>query len=137
MLEVFEQLYRLKPGDPMVQNNYAYALLQSGADAPDPLPMAQAAFDALGPRSQVLHTLGLALVQDGQVEPGREKLYQALEKRPGDPTLMLDFGKALLAQGETDEGRRLVQAAIVYADRLNVPFPRKAEAESLLADDAA
>lgn len=137
LLEAFQNLNRLRPDEPVIQNNLAYALLQSGESKPDPLPLAESAFAALGARSHVLHTLGLALLRSGRVDEGREKLYQAVEQRPGDPTLMLDFGKALIAQGETDEGRRLVKASITYADRLRVVFPRRAEAEAMLVDVAA
>ncbi len=137
LLRAFQNLYRLHPDDPVVKNNFAYALLQSGESRPDPLPLAESAFEALGARSHVLHTLGLALVQAGRIDEAREKLYQALEQRPGDPTLMLDFGKALIAKGELEEGARLVQASITYADRLRVAFPRRAEAESILAKEAA
>jgi len=137
LLQSFQNLYRLLPDNPVVQNNFAYALLQSGESTPNPLPLAESAFKALGARSHVLHTLGLALANAGRVDDAREKLYQALEQRPGDPTLMLDFGKALIAQGETDEGRRLVQSSLTYADRLRVAFPRREEAESILVEEAA
>lgn len=136
MLESFRNLYRLSPDDPLVQNNLAYALLQSGESKPDPLPLAESAFAALGARSHVLHTLGLAFARAGRIDDAREKLYQALEQRPGDPTLMLDFGKALIAQGETEEGRGLVETSLRYADRLRVTFPRRNEAESILAEEA-
>jgi thioredoxin-like negative regulator of GroEL len=136
MLRAFRNLNRLRPDDPLVQNNFAYALLQSGQSNPNPLALAESAFDALGTRSHVLHTLGLAMANVGRIEDAREKLYQALEQRPGDPTLMLDFGKALIAQGENEEGLRLVEMSISYADRLRVTFPRRDEAQSLLAKEA-
>jgi len=136
MLQSFRNLNRLRPDDPRVQNNLAYALLQSGQSDPNPLALAETAFDALGTRSHVLHTWGLALADAGRVDDAREKLYQALEQRPGDPTLMLDFGKALIAQDESEEGLKLVEASISYADRLRVTFPRRDEAESILAKEA-
>ncbi len=136
-IEAFQNLFRLLPDDPLVQNNYAYALLQEGKSSPNPLAIAESAFETLGTRSHVLHTLGLALVQAGRIDEAREKLYQALEQRPGDPTLMLDFGKALIAQDEVEEGRGLVEASITYSDRLRVSFPRRDEAERILGEEAA
>jgi len=57
--------------------------------------------------------------------------------RPGDPTLLLDFGALLIEKGEKEAGQRHIRLAIEYANRLGLDFPRKAEAESLVAAETS
>jgi predicted Zn-dependent protease len=61
-------------------------------------------------------------------------LSLALQQRPGDPTLTLDYGQLLIAQGKEKEGLAQMRAAIRYADQLGISFPRREEAVAALAE---
>jgi predicted Zn-dependent protease len=61
-------------------------------------------------------------------------LSLALQQRPGDPTLTLDYGQLLIAQGKEKEGLAQMRAAIRYADKLGISFPRREEAVAALAE---
>ncbi|MCL4215387.1 MAG: tetratricopeptide repeat protein [Candidatus Hydrogenedentes bacterium] len=132
---IYEKLVQLRPNDPLVNNNLAYAILETGGDAEQAYRYAQAAMDGLGKNlnGQILHTFGLAQLRRGDLEQAERVLSVALEMRPGDPTLMLDFAQVLMKRGQTAEGRRIIEQAITFADQLNLDFPRRSEAEDALA----
>lgn len=134
-LDVYRELTTLLPGDPFIQNNLAYCILQVDGDATEALQLAQSAIDQVNTNPSILHTLGLAQLRTGALDDASRNLRLALEMRPGDPTLLLDAGKALLAQDKEKEGREYVEYAIHYAKQLGVEFPGRPEAERLLAGE--
>jgi len=134
LLQACRQIVAILPDDPYAGNNLAYCLLQTDGDAGEALALAQKASDKLPRNPEVVHTLGLAQIRTGDVEEGRKNLTAALEMRPGDPTLMLDYGELLINQNQADEGRTHIQLALRYANQLGLDFPRKSEAEKALAD---
>ncbi|NUM54714.1 MAG: tetratricopeptide repeat protein [Candidatus Hydrogenedentes bacterium] len=133
LLEASRHVLDLMPDDPYAANNLAYCLLQTGGDASEALSLAQSAFEKLPRNAEVIHTLGIAQVRTGNSVEGRKNLTVALELRPGDPTLMLDYGKLLIDQDQADEGKNNIQLALQYANQLGLDFPRKAEAEQVIA----
>lgn len=134
-LEVYRKLTSLLPSDPFIENNLAYCILQVDGDATEALQLAQSAFDQVSTNPSILHTLGLAQLRTGALDDASRNLRLALEMRPGDPTLLLDAGKALLAQDKEKEGREYVAYALHYAKQLGVEFPGEPEAERLLAGE--
>jgi tetratricopeptide (TPR) repeat protein len=135
LLEASQQVLDLMPDDPYAANNLAYCVLQTGGDANQALGLAQKAHERLPRNPEVLHTLGIAQVRTGNVAEGQKNLTAALEMRPGDPTLMLDYGKLLIDQNKADEGKTSIQLALRYANQLGLDFPRKAEAEQAVAQE--
>jgi Flp pilus assembly protein TadD len=85
----------------------------------------------------VLHTLGLAELRAKKLDDAEKHLGLALQMRPGDPTLLLDFGALLLEKGDTETGQRHVRLAIEYAERLGLTFPRKEEAQRLAGTESS
>jgi len=133
MLSAYRNLANLLPGDPFIANNLAYCILQTNGDATEALQLAQIAYEKGKSSPQVLHTLGLAQLTAGEVDEGSRNLRLALEMRPGDPTFLLDAGKALIAQDMEKEGREYITYALHYANKLGLDFPGQQEAEKLLA----
>ena len=133
LLEASRHVVDLLPSDPYAANNLAYCLLQTGGDANQALALAQKAYERLPRNAEVIHTLGLAQVRTGNAAEGKKNLTVALEMRPGDPTLMLDYGKLLIDQNQVDEGKNNIQLALRYANQLGLDFPRKSEAEQAIA----
>ncbi|MCC6796763.1 MAG: tetratricopeptide repeat protein [Candidatus Hydrogenedentes bacterium] len=133
LLDASRHVVELLPEDPYAANNLAYCILQTGGDANEALQLASKALEKLPRNAEVIHTLGLAQVRTGNTEEGRKNLTVALEMRPGDPTLMLDYGKLLIEQNQAEEGRSNIQLALRYAGQLGLDFPRKDEAEQVIA----
>jgi predicted Zn-dependent protease len=131
-LEACQKLTALMPDNPSFHNNYAYYLLETNGDPALALKEAQAAYEKLKTSPNVLHTLGLAELRNGDTQKAYDNLRSAVEKRPGDPTLLLDFGQVLIKMNQPDEGRRHVAMALQCADMLQLDFPRRAEAEQLV-----
>ncbi len=128
---IYRRLSELLPEDPAVANNLAYNMLQSGEDAKKALGLAQAAQSKLPSNPRVLHTLGLAQLRTGNLEEGRKNLTIALEQQPADPTILLDVGQLLIAEGKADEGKQFIRSSLQYASQLGLKFDRRAEAEAL------
>lgn len=133
-LEAYRELYRLQPENPVVMNNLAYFLLSTDGDVDEALRHAEAAAEELPNNPHVVHTLGLAQLRSDATEEAFRNLAFALELRPGDPTLLLDFGYALVETGREEAGHAHVQMALDHAEQLGLDFPRQPEAEALLAE---
>lgn len=131
-MEAYRRQLALNPEDPMANNNLAYYLTLTGENMDEALERAQKAKDALGPNPNVLHTLGVAQLRTGKLEESQENLAVALELRPGEPTLLLDFGKLLIERGREEEGKRQIEMALRYSDVLGLDFPRRDEALAAL-----
>ena len=126
----YRRMLEIQPDNPAANNNLAYCLLQVGEDLPEALAMAEKAAKALPGDPNVLHTLGVAQLRSGKLEESKRNLAVALQLRPVEPTLLLDYGQLLVAQGAKDEGLAHIRMALEYADRLGLEFPRRAEAEA-------
>lgn len=133
-ITAYRRAAELDPESAAVNNNLAYCLLTSGGDVAEALTRAKSANEKLQGNPQVLHTLGLAQMRSGDQGAARESLSLALQIRPGDPTLMLDYGLLLLELGQAADGRAQLETAVRYADQFGLPFPRRAEAEQALAE---
>lgn len=134
-LIAYQKLFNLEPGNPVALNNLAYYILKTKGDPQEALQYASKASELLPKVSGILHTLGLAQLEVGDLESSQGNLMQALTMQPGDPTLTLDFGRLLIELGKVEEGRLYVQRALTYSEELNVEFPRSAEAVKILAEE--
>jgi tetratricopeptide (TPR) repeat protein len=130
--EAYKKLAETRPDDPFAKNNAAYCLLMTGGDAKEALDLAEKAKEKLPTNASVLHTLGVAQLRTGNLEESQKNLAMALELRPGDPTLLLDFGLLLVAQNHVEEGKADIDLALRYADQLGLDFPRREEAAKAL-----
>lgn len=131
----YRRLLGLVPDNGPALNNLAYALLRTSDDPQEAVRIAQRAKEVLGNDAAVLHTLGLAQLEAGQLDDAQQNLARAREMRPGDPTMLLDYGRLLIAKGQKEEGVRNVESALRNADVLGLDFPRRAEAEALLKEN--
>ena len=131
-LATYRRLAALDPDNPLMQNDLAYSILRVEGDPTEALALAEAAVEKLGANAHALHTLGLAQLRCRQYDDAEKSLATALNLRPGDPTLMLDYGQLLISQGNAGEGRNQVALALSNADALGLDFPRRAEAERIV-----
>jgi len=130
----YRRLLEVQPDNPAGNNNLAYCLLQVGESLPEALAMAEKAAKALPGDPSVLHTLGVAQLRAGKLEESKRNLAVALQLRPVEPTLLLDYGHLLIAQGDKEQGLAHIRMALEYADQLGLEFPRRAEAEAAVKD---
>lgn len=128
----YQKAIELDPTNAIAHNNLAYCLLSNNGDARVALDHALRAIQGMPRSAVVLHTLGVAQLRTGDLVESRKNLESALESMPGEPTLMLDYGLLLAAQGDPDEGRQQVQAALSYAKLFGLDFPRKDEADRFI-----
>ncbi len=133
----YRGLLELRPNDPVGNNNLAYNLLLTGGDPAEALKAAERAMEGVPYDAHVLHTLGVAQLRAGQLEASKESFAKALERRPGDPALLLDYGRLLIERGENEQGIRFVQSALDTAQRLDIVFEQRAEAEEILSSTSA
>ena len=131
-IQAYRRLAQLAPDDAAVNNNLAYVLLTSGGNPNEALPIAERAASLSPPNPGIFHTLGLAQFMSGRFEESRKSLWQALELRPLDPTLLFDYGQALMATNQREDGQRQIELALMLSDQLGLDFPRRAEAEKIL-----
>lgn len=134
-MEAFRKQLSITPDDPMANNNLSYYLTLSGENLEEALERAQKAKEALGPNPNVLHTLGVVQLRLDKLDESQENLAIALELRPGEPTLLLDFGQLLIEKGQEEEGKRHIEMALRYSDILGLDFPRRNEAIKILGLD--
>lgn len=128
----YRQMLEAAPDDPVANNNLAYCLLMTDGDVQEALQRASKAVEALKSNAVAFHTLGVAQLRAGDLENSKKHLSYALELRPGDPTMLLDFGQLLITMGQANEGRMQLQLALKYTEQLGLDFPRKDEAQALL-----
>ena len=132
-MQIYERILAIAPDDPMANNNYAYALLMTNGNLDTALAAAERALAKRPQDPYVLHTLGVIQLKRGKLEESEKALQQAISLRPAEPTVLLDYGQELIAKGQKEEGRRYVTLAKQYADQLGLDFPRRAEADAILA----
>jgi Flp pilus assembly protein TadD len=77
--------------------------------------------------AQVLHGLGLSLLEQGMVDEGLQRLATAVALQPDNPLLQEDLGTAIW------EHRRDAQAAIPALERAAALAPGNRRAANLLA----
>jgi len=133
----YRRLLAIEPANPVANNNLAYNLLLTGGGAAEALGAAERAMIAFPNDAHVLHTLGVAQLRAGQLDTSKQNLAKALERRPGDPDLLLDYGQLLIERGEVQEGIRYIQSALNTTQSLDLVFNRKEEAEKILETHSA
>jgi len=128
----YQKILEVAPNDPIANNNLAYCLLMTDGDAQEALQRASKAVETLKSNAVAFHTLGVAELRTGALEDSKKHLSYAMELRPGDPTLLLDFGQLLIQMGQVNDGRAQLELALKYTEQLGLEFPRKEEAQVLL-----
>ncbi|MCC5887235.1 MAG: PEP-CTERM system TPR-repeat protein PrsT [Gammaproteobacteria bacterium] len=121
----YEDLRELLPNNVVVLNNLAWLYGQTGH--PDAVPTARAALELAPDLAPVQDTLGWLLVQQGEVEEGRELLRRAASASPDDAQIQYHYGVALERSGARDEARAALRRALGSGD-----FDDAEEARALL-----
>jgi len=122
----YRRLVAAYPNDAIALNNLAWISNQrGGADA---LALARRAVELAPNAPQVLDTLGVILVNRGEMKEGTEMLRKAAELAPTSPDIQLSFARALITGGDRDQARAVLKTVMSTAGD-EVP-----EAKKLLAE---
>lgn len=133
-VETYKRILELSEGNGPIFNNYAYFLLRAQGDPKVALEYAQKATETLEGDPKAIHTLGMALLENGLIEDAAKQLGLAAQMRPGDPATLLDLGRALIASDRAEEGRSLIARGIQNADALGIEFDRREEALAIVGE---
>jgi tetratricopeptide (TPR) repeat protein len=133
-MDAFRKQLAINPNDAAANNNLAYYLSLTGENLEEALDRAEKAKDLMAPETNpnVLHTLGVAQLRTGNLDESEKNLAVALEMRPGEPTLLLDYGELLIKKDRQEQGLGYVELALRYAELLGLDFPRRNEAIQIL-----
>jgi putative PEP-CTERM system TPR-repeat lipoprotein len=124
----YEQVLKLRGGDPEVLNNLANVLARQG-DA-KALETAQQAY-ALAPNNATIQdTLGWILVQRGDLDGGLRHLREARLRSPQNAEIRYHFAAALARASRRDEARRELEPAMAPG----LSFAGQQEAHKLWAE---
>lgn len=117
----YRTLLEERPDDPLVLNNLAWV----SGQLKDPKALAYAErANALAPNQPgILDTLGVLLVERGEVEKGLAYLKQASKLAPQAAAIRLNLAKGLIKAGETGAARKELDAL----SKLGDSFPGHAE----------
>ncbi|MFC1734651.1 tetratricopeptide repeat protein [Candidatus Hydrogenedentota bacterium] len=130
--QAYVRFLELEPDDLAANNNLAYCMLLTDGDLDKALACAERAVAIDPTEPNVRHTLGLIQLRRGELDGCAKNLKIAISLRPIEPTFMLDYGQLLIAQKKPEEGIEKIKSALKYCRQLQLPFPRRAEAEDIV-----
>jgi len=125
-IEIFEKAVKIQPDNVVALNNLAW--LYSLASNPKALELAERAYRVSPNDNGVKDTYGWILVQQGQVEKGRQILEQVMMDLPRVPEVRYHHAVALLKSGQEIEARKILGNLL----KEGKPFEGREEAEQLL-----
>lgn len=121
----YRSALRLQPDNPIVLNNLAWVLGQSG-DASS-VDIARKALEKAPGNPVILDTLGALLADFGKPSEGIAMLNDALKTVPNSPVLHISLAKAQVKAGNGEEARK----ALATATRLAVSDEQRRQIEEV------
>jgi putative PEP-CTERM system TPR-repeat lipoprotein len=123
----YQAAMKLDPDNPIVLNNLAWALAETGD--PKAREYASAAYRQAPFNPNVIDTLGWAEVQVGDAQKGVELLRAASNLAPGNVGIQLHLAKGLIKTGD----RAGAKKALEPLSKLSDGSPLRAEVDKLLS----
>jgi Flp pilus assembly protein TadD len=108
----FEQALAAKPDFAVAASNLAWVHAQQGSNLDLALNLARSANRQLPELDSVVDTLGWVHYRKGQYSEAVSLLRECVQKAPSQAIYRYHLGMALISDGQKDEGRREVQAAL-------------------------
>lgn len=127
-LRVLREAQKAEPGNPLVQNNLGYLLLEQGMDLEEAASLIEASAKATPDNGSVVDSLGWAQFKLGRLAEAEVTLRRAAELSPFSPEVRKHLGEVLLAQG------KLAEAAEQWERALAFVFPDRPALEKRLGD---
>ena len=124
----YQSLLALQPDNPIVLNNIAWVLAQ--VKDPKALEYSEKANRISPNQPAIMETLGMLLLDKGDVARAMEVLQKALELAPQSAPLKLSLARAQAKAGKTAEARKNLDELAKLGDR----FPAQADVSKLLKE---
>jgi len=127
-LAALREAQALEPGNPLVQNNLGYLLLDQERDLEEAAALIEASAKASPDNGNVVDSLGWAQFKLGRVAEAEVTLRRAAELSPFSPEVRKHLGEVLIKQG------KLTEAAEQWDRALAFVFPERLALEKRLGD---
>lgn len=127
-LRVLREAQKASPGNPMVQNNLGYLLLEQGKDLEEAAALIEASAKATPDNGNVVDSLGWAQFKLGKLAEAEATLRRAAELSPFSPEVRKHLGEVLEKQG------KLAEAAEQWERALAFVFPDRPALEKRLGE---
>ena len=109
--QMYEEVLKMDPDNPVALNNVAYAKADSGVDLDQALALAQRARSKAPQDSNVLDTLGLVYFKKGLTGDSVRVFTELVGREPDNATYHLHLGMAYLKNGNIGQARHELNAA--------------------------
>jgi len=127
-LRVLREAQKTNPGNPMVQNNLGYLLLEQERDLEEAAALIEASAKATPDNGNVVDSLGWAQFKLGKITEAEATLRRAAELSPFSPEVRKHLGEVLVKQG------KLAEAAEQWERALAFVFPDRPALEKRLGE---
>jgi tetratricopeptide (TPR) repeat protein len=127
-LRVLREAQKANPGNPMVQNNLGYLLLEQGRELEEAAALIEASAKATPDNGNVVDSLGWAQFKLGRIAEAEVTLRRAAELSPFSPEVRKHLGEVLVKQG------KLAEAAEQWERALAFVFPDRPALEKRLGE---
>ena len=124
----FRGLLAVMPENPVLLNNLAWTA--GRLKAPDAIALAEKANQVAPNQPAFMDTLGMLLLEKGDVARANELLAKAVELAPQAHAIRLNQARALIKAGKKREARLLLEELAALGDK----FPARAEIEKIAQD---
>jgi len=122
-LKIYREAQKLKPDDPMLQNNLGYLLLEKGGDLDEASRLVEASLKQNPKDPSTLDSWGCVLLKQGKMKEAESAIRKAVDLRPYNPDIRKHLGEALLALDRPEEALEQWERALAFA------FPERKELE--------
>lgn len=127
-LTVLREAQKLEPGNPTLQNNLGYLLVELGGDLSEAARLIEAACATQPKNASFMDSLGWVQFKQGKIAEADSTLRKATQLNPYSPEARKHLGEVLMAQGKSREAAEQWERALAY------PFPDRPALEKRLAD---
>ena len=124
----FRDLLVAMPENPVLLNNLAWTA--GRLKAPDAISLAEKANQVAPNQPAFMDTLGMLLLEKGDVARANELLAKAVELAPQAHAIRLNQARALIKAGKKREARLVLEELAALGDK----FPARAEIEKIAQD---
>ena len=125
-IKLYRQLLELQPENPALLNNLAWNMAQN--KDPKAIDVAEKANKLAPGQPALMDTLGMLLVEKGDLARGVELLQKAIGLAPQNAAIRFNLAKSLIKAGKKDEAKKELEELA----KLNDKFPDQAEVARLL-----
>lgn len=110
--QAYREALSADPENPVLMNNLAYLIAETGGNLDDALQLAQDASRRRPGSTALLDTLGWIYLRKKMPDDAIRVLSDIVRKDPGQPVFRYHLAAALLQKGEKPEARKQLEAAL-------------------------